>query len=108
MIADTVKHFAHASISGVLLWRRLDGFGSQRLARTGLKSALASLIMVGFALVSLPALTQWIGETSIAREALLVAVCALLYGGVFLLSARMLRIQELSWLLRLLRERLLG
>ena len=108
MIADTVKHFAHASISGVLLWRRLDGFGSQRLARTGLKSALASLIMVGFALVSLPALTQWIGETSIAREALLVAVCALLYGGVFLLSARMLRIQELSWLLRLLRERLSG
>ena len=108
MIADSVKHFAHASISGVLLWRRLDGFGSQRLARTGLKSALASLIMAGFALLTLPALTQWIGVASIAREALLVGVCALLYGGVFLLAARMLKVQELSWLLRLLRERLAG
>ena len=35
MIADSVKHFAHASISGVLLWRRMDGFGRQRLALTG-------------------------------------------------------------------------
>ena len=108
MIADSVKHFAHASISGILLWRRLDGFGSQRMARTSLKSALASLIMAGFALATLPALTQWIGVASIAREALLVAVCALLYGAVFLLAARMLKIQELSWLLKLLRERLVG
>ena len=108
MIADSVKHFAHASISAVLLWRRLGGFGNQRLARTGLKAAIASLLMAGFALVSLPSLTQWIGSASIAREALLVAVCALLYGGVFLLAARMLNIQELSWLLKLLRERLVG
>ena len=108
MIADSVKHFAHASISGILLWRRLEGFGSQRLARTCVKSALASLIMAGFALVTLPALTQWIGAASIAREALLVGVCALLYGGVFLLAARMLKVPELSWLLKLLRERLAG
>ncbi len=108
MIADSVKHFTHASISGILLWRRLDGLGSQWLARTGLKAAIASLLMAGFALVSLPSLTQWIGAASIAREALLVGVCALLYGAVFLLAARMLKIQELSWLLKLLRERLVG
>lgn len=108
MIADSVKHFAHASISGLLLWRRLDGFGSQRLARTGLKSALASLIMAGFAVVTLPALTQWIGTASVLREGALVGIGALLYGGVFLLGARALKIQELSWLLKLLRERLAG
>lgn len=106
MIADSVKHFAHASISAVLLWRRLGGFGPQRLARTGLKSALASLIMAGFALATLPALSQWIGATSILRELTLVGFCALLYGGVFLLAARLLKIQELSWLLKLLRQRL--
>lgn len=108
MIADSVKHFAHASISGVLLWRRLDGFGSQRLARTGLKSAFASLIMAGFAVVTLPALTQWIGTASLLREGALVGIGALLYGSVFLLAARALKIQELSWLLKLLRERLAG
>jgi putative peptidoglycan lipid II flippase len=106
MIADSVKHFVHASISGVLLWRRLEGFGQQRLTRTGLKSALASLIMAGFALVTLPSLSQWIGATSILREVALVAIGALLYGGVFLLAARILKLHELSWLLKLLRERL--
>ena len=34
MVADSVKHFVHAAISAVLLWRRLDGFGAQRLRRT--------------------------------------------------------------------------
>ncbi len=106
MIADSVKHFVHASISAVLLWRRLDGFGNQRLARTGLKAALASLIMAGVAIATLPALSQWIGAESLLRELALVGICALLYGGVFLLAARILKIQELSWLLRLLRERL--
>ena len=106
MIADSVKHTVHASISAVLLWRRLNGFGNQRLARTGLNAAIASLIMAGFALVSLPLLTEWIGTASLLRELALVGLSALLYGGVFLLAARMLMIQELSWLLKLLRERL--
>ncbi len=106
MIADSVKHTVHASISAVLLWRRLDGFGNQRLARTGLKAGLASLAMAGFALVSLPLLTEWIGRESLLRELALVGLSALLYGAVFLLAARMLKIQELSWLLKLLRERL--
>ena len=106
MVADSVKHIVHASISGVLLWRRLGGFGPQRLALTGVKSALASLIMAGVALVSLPSISHWIGAQSILREVALVGICALLYGGVFLLAARFLKIQELSWLLKLLRERL--
>ena len=92
MIADSVKHFVHASISGALLWRRLDGFGSQRLLGTGIKAALASLVMAGFAVVTLPMLTELIGSASVLHEALLVGICALLYGGVFLLAARMLKI----------------
>ena len=106
MIADSVKHIAHASISGVLLWRRLGGFGSQGLARAGLKSALASLMMAAVALVTLPALSQWIGGAGLLRELALVAVCALFYGGVFAVAARALKIDELAWLVRLLRERL--
>lgn len=106
MVADSVKHFVHASISAVLLWRRLDGFGAQRLRRTASKSALASLIMMAIALVTLPQLMQLIGSASIMQELLLVAVCALLYGAVFVLAARLLKLHELSWLLKLLRQRL--
>ncbi len=106
MVADSVKHFVHASISGVLLWRRMDGFGAQRLRRTGLKSALASLIMAAIALLTLPQLIDWIGDVSILHEMLLVALCSLLYGAVFFLAARWLKLQELSWLLSLLRQRL--
>ena len=106
MVADSVKHFVHASISGVLLWRRLQGFGRQRLLLTGAKSALASLCMAGLALLSLPMLQARIGSATILHELALVAVCALLYGGVFLLAARWLKLEELAWLMRLLRERL--
>ena len=107
MIADSLKHFVHASISVILLWRRLDGFGSQRLTTTLIKTAAASLVMALAALATLPLLSDAIGSGSILREALLVVVCALFYGGIFLLGARLLRIDELSWLVALLRRRLL-
>ena len=58
------------------------------------------------ALATLPLLSDAIGSGSILREALLVVVCALFYGGIFLLGARLLRIDELSWLVALLRQRL--
>ena len=106
MLADSVKHVAHASISGLILWRRLDGFGAQRLKRTACKSALASLLMAGCALLTLPTLMMWIGDASILRELLLVLLCGLLYGAVFILAARWLKLRELAWLFKLLRQRL--
>ena len=106
MVADSVKHFVHAAISAVLLWRRLDGFGAQRLRRTLFKSALASLVMAAIAQFTLPSITGWIGAATVFDELLLVTVCALLYGAVFVLAARWLKLHELSWLLKLLRQRL--
>ena len=108
MIADSVKHLAHAAISAVLLWRRLDGFGSQGLLTTLAKTLLASAIMAGVALLTLPRLSDWIGGASVFQEALLVIVAAALYGGIFLLMARLLHIAELAWLLTQLQRRLLG
>ncbi len=108
MIADSLKHFVHASISGFLLWRRLDGLGSQRMAITVVKTTVASAIMAVAALATLPYLSAALGAGSIAREALLVAVGALLYGGLFLLMARALRLDELGWLWNLLRRRILA
>lgn len=106
MVADSAKHFVHASISSVLLWRRLDGFGAQRLRRTAFKSALASLLMAAIALITLPTILEVIGDATILHELLLVALSALLYGAVFVLAARWLQLHELNWLLKLLRKRL--
>ena len=104
MIADSLKHFVHAAICGMLLWRRLGGFGSQGLLITFVKALLASLLMAGAAALSLPLLSDLIGAGSVFHEALLVIVSALIYAGVFLLGARLLRIQELAWLTGLLRR----
>ena len=108
MVADSVKHLAHASVSGWLLWRRLDGFGAQDLRRTLLKSALASALMAAAAYFTLPAITRLIGPGGILNELLLVFACALIYGGVFVLGARALKLGELAWLITLLRQRLRG
>ena len=108
MVADSAKHFVHASISGWLLWRRLEGFGAQRLTVTGMKSALASLAMAAVALLTLPGLSAAIGAASVLQELLLVVICATLYGGVFLLAAHWLKLQELAWLLKLLKQRAFG
>ena len=106
MAADSIKHFVHALISGVLLARRIGGFGSQRLMMTAAKTLAAALTMAAAAVVTLPLLTELIGAASIIHEAALVIFSAALYGGIFLLAARLLKIEELRWLMTLLRQRL--
>jgi len=61
--------------------------------------------MAAAALWSWPALSAFIGADSGLREALAVAAGAALYGGIFLLAARWLKLAELFWLLKLLRAR---
>ena len=68
MIADSVKHLTHAAISALLLWRRLDGFGSQGLLMTLLKTLLASAIMAGAALLTLPMISDWIGGATVSAR----------------------------------------
>ena len=108
MLADSVKHAAHATVCGILLWRRLGGFGGQGLLRTGIKALLASAVMAALATATLPTLSDWLGNASILHELLLVGLSTALYGGVFLLAARLLKLEEIGWLWRLLRERLAG
>ena len=108
MIADSLKHLAHAAVAGFLLWRRLDGFALRSLLTTLLKTALAAAVMVCLALLTLPWLGALFGGVGILQEAALVVAGAALYGGAFLLMARLLRIEELAWLAKLLRDRRFG
>jgi putative peptidoglycan lipid II flippase len=106
MIADSVKHITHAIISGVLLHRRIDGFGDQRLLLTTVKTLFAAGIMALFAWWSLPILTTLIGTASILQEALLVLTAAGSSGALFLVLAILLGLEELRWLAGLIKRRL--
>jgi peptidoglycan biosynthesis protein MviN/MurJ (putative lipid II flippase) len=45
MIADSIKHIAHAGVSGYLLRRRVGSFSGQRLWGATARAVLASLVM---------------------------------------------------------------
>ena len=108
MIADSVKHFVHASISGVLLWLRMKGFGNQQIVQTLVKTIIAAGAMGVVGWLILPSLTQWIGTTGFIRETLLVLTAGGICSLVFLGLAYVLKIQELRWIGGLLRRRILG
>jgi len=98
MMADAIKHITHALISGVLLWRRTDGMGEQRLFQTFLKSLAACAVMAGVAWLILPRLEWAFGYGNTFNELLTVvivgAACALAYFA----TAYALRIDDLRGL----------
>ena len=108
MIADSIKHVVHATVSAYLLFRRMGGFGPQRLLLTSGKTALAALAMGLVGALTLGPLMDLIGSGGLLREALLVLASAGISGGVFLLLALLLRIEELQWMARLVWGRVRG
>ena len=106
MLADSAKHLAHSSISAFILSRRMRGLGSQRLPLTVAKAGFAALIMGVVGILVEPTLERIIGTTGLLREAVLVGVSGALSVAIFLVMAAVLRLEELRWLGRLLRQRL--
>ncbi|MGB7338502.1 MAG: murein biosynthesis integral membrane protein MurJ [Phototrophicaceae bacterium] len=108
MIADSIKHIVHAVISAIFLGRQIGGFGNQRFIITALKTVFAASIMALIGWVTLGWLTDVIGTLGIINQILLVMIPTALSGSIFLILAYILRIDELRWLLGLVRQRLLG
>jgi len=106
MIADSCKHIVHALVSALLLRRRLQGMGEQRLMLTLGKTALAAGAMGLVAAIILPPLTAWIGTNTLIREALLVTLAGGVSTAVFVGMAMWLRLEELRWVSDLLARRL--
>ena len=105
MIADSVKHVVHASASAWLLRRRLQGFGTQRLLITSGKTLLAAALMGLAAAAILPALHPLIGQGGLIRDVLYVLIPGAVSALIFFGLALALRLEELRWLLRLIRHR---
>jgi putative peptidoglycan lipid II flippase len=106
MIADSTKHITHASVSAYLLRRRMDGLGQQRLLLTIGKTGLAALAMGVVARLTLPYFFRWFGTPGLVNELLMVGLSGGLSAAVFLSAAALLRIQELRWMGRMIRQRL--
>ena len=104
MIADSVKHVVHAAISGVIFNRRVGGLGEQNLLDTVLRTGAAA---VGLALTGV-ALLFLIGDSlsgGTLTELVWVLVTGGVSGAVFLVLAYLLRLEELRWLVAIVRRR---
>lgn len=108
MIADSIKHMVHAVISGVLLHRRIDGFAEQNFIGTTLKTLVSALAMGFVGWITLTWLTDAIGTFGAINQILLVLIPGLLSASVFLICAYLLKIDELRWLIGLVKKRLIS
>lgn len=106
MIADSIKHIIHASVSAALLRRQIKGFGQQDFISTALKTTFAASIMALVGWILLSWLTLNLGTSGIVNQVLLVLLPALLSGSVFLIIAYLLGISELRWLFGLVHKKL--
>jgi putative peptidoglycan lipid II flippase len=106
MIADSIKHVIHASVSAYLLWRTLKGLGGQRLLLTFAKVGVASAGLALVARVTLFTVGQTLYRPQWWFEAALVALCGGLAGLAYLGLAYALRIEELRWLMGMIRKKL--
>lgn len=105
MIADSVKHIAHAIISALLLQRLIDGYGDQRLTATSIKTGIAAGVMGIAAYAILPALFDLFGTRGIINEAIVVMIAGGVSMVVYLAMAAVLRLDEVYWVGRLIKAR---
>ena len=106
MVADSTKHVVHASLSFILLRRRLGGFSGQRLLLTLAKTGIAALLMGIAAWFAAPAIIRLFPSGSLLDELAVVGLSGALSVAIFGAVAALLRIEELAWLGGLLRRRL--
>lgn len=106
MIADSVKHIVHTLISGWLLRYRMEGFGQQRFGRNTIKTLVASLVMVFVGELILPYTISLFGTEGFIAHSLVVLAAGGICAIIFFILAYVLKIEELRWLMNLLRRRL--
>lgn len=106
MIADSVKHCIHASISGWLLLRRIGGLSHQRLVETAGKAMIAALVMglVGKGMLYL--LEPSFGDSKLVDELVLVVGAGGASGVLYLFLADRLGVEEIQLFFKKIRQKL--
>jgi putative peptidoglycan lipid II flippase len=106
MIADSVKHLIHTSISAYLLGRGIGGYGDQRLMRTLARASLAAAGMGALSFGAAVLLDSTLPFGGTPAYAITVTVA----GGIGIVAfgalAARLKVDEWRWMLDLARQRL--
>jgi putative peptidoglycan lipid II flippase len=106
VLADSAKHVSHALTMLILTWRRIGRLADLRLGQTAGKALLAAGATTGLMALTLNAITRLAGSGGLAALLLAVGVTggagALAYLGLITL----LRVQEISLLAAMIRQRL--
>ena len=105
VLANAVQLTAHAMIMLLVFARRFGGLEGYGVVRAALKASVASAPLAALAYVSSLWLSPRLPPGTVG-EALLVAICAGLGIGGYLLGAHLLRIEEVSMLWGLAARRL--
>jgi peptidoglycan biosynthesis protein MviN/MurJ (putative lipid II flippase) len=106
MIADSVKHVVHTSISGWLLWRRIGGLRGQRLPVTLGRALLAAAAMAACTYLTLAGLETALAAASPVGELMLVTLPGLVGVVVFVAVGYLEGLDELRWLMGFANQRL--
>ena len=106
VLADSAKHFSHATTMLVLTWRRIGNMSDQRLGQTALKALLASGAMALLIALTLGATTRFADLDGLPGQLLDVALPAGIGILAYLAMASLLRMEEISRLRLMIRQRL--
>lgn len=106
MIADSVKHLIHASISAYLLARAIRGLHGQQVLRTALRTSLAAAVMGVLTYGAARLLDATLPFSGTPAYGVIVVVGGAVGLVSFALMASWLRLDEWRWLGGLLRQRL--
>ncbi len=106
MIADSVKHMVHTSISWWLLRRRIRGLHGQHLFRTTSRALVAAGIMALCSFVVFWGMEKIIGSGTVFHELLLVVGPGTVGILVFIAVGYLGGLQELRWFMQFAGRRL--
>ena len=108
VLADSAKHISHATTMLFLTWRRVGNMSDQRLGQTAIKALLASGAMAALIALALSAINHFTTLDGLLGQFLAVLLPAGLGILVYLGLTSLLRVEEMSRLGVMVRQRLRG
>jgi hypothetical protein len=108
VLADSAKHISHATTMMILTWRRVGNMSDQRLGQTATKTLLASGAMAALIALALSAINRFTTLDGLLGQFLAVLLPAGLGVLAYLGLTSLLRVEEVSRLGLMVRQRLRG
>lgn len=106
MVADTIKHIIHSSISGYLLWKRVDGLRGQRILGTARRAIFTAGLMGLLTFVMLSLLDALFPTINFITELIRVGGAGLVGVLAYWFIGQWAGLEELRWMLGVVQRKL--